>query len=103
MKLFYLAPIEKLKEVNSPWHALDLGTGRHLACVRWKDEREEMIWSNHPDVVRLPHPIFESTMPLSDEHLKHLCNRFEVSRDDGVHAVIKQAAKQDPFMRLEVL
>jgi hypothetical protein len=103
MKLLYLTPGERLKDLVNDWHALDLGNGHHLVCVRWRDEASEMAWSEHPDVIPLPHPIFQSTAVIPDEHLVHLRGRFTLQDQSNVHHVIKEAAKEDPWMRLHVL
>lgn len=103
MRLYYIAPIEQAQKVTSEMHALDLGNGKHLVCVQWRDELSEMQWAAHPDVIALPHPILESTVRLADEHIKHLSGRYPVEVGDNVHHVIKHVAKDDPWMRLHVL
>jgi hypothetical protein len=103
MKLFYIATKDRLSEIAGPWHAFDLNNGKHLVCVRWEDELPEMQWSNHPDVIPLPHPIFQSTTAIPDEHLAHLRGRFTLPDQSTVHDVIKEAAKEDSWMRMHVL
>lgn len=103
MKLLYITPREHTKAIVNEWHGLDLGNGMSLVCVRWRDEGAEMAWAEHPDVVRLPHPIFQSTAELPDEHMAHLRGRFELPDKSTVHHVIQQASKHDPWMRLHVL
>lgn len=103
MRLYYLATKERTAALYHPWHSLDLGNGKHFVCVDWKDEAHELDWSSHPEVIALPHPIFESTVRLTDDHIKHLSGRYVVETGHNVHHVIKQAAKDDPWMRLHVL
>lgn len=103
MKLLYISSPEHAKTLHSPWHGLDLGNGKTLVCVRWTEEGHEMEWASHPDVIRLPHPIHESTTPLGDEAVQHLNGRYQLQASHTVHHVIKQASAEDPWMRLYVL
>lgn len=103
MRLYYLATKERTAAINHSWHALDLGNGKHLVCIDWKDEMSEMQWASHPDVIALPHPILESTVRLTDEHVKHLTGRYPIEVGHNVHHVIKHASNDDPWMRLHVL
>lgn len=103
MKLFYLSSLEHARTVPHTWHALELGNGKVLTCIHWQDEAAEMQWSNHPDVIPLPHPIFQSTTAIPDEHLAHLRGRFTLPDQSNIHHVIKEAAKEDSWMRMHVL
>jgi hypothetical protein len=103
VKLYYVSTTEQLGKLVHEWHALDLGNGHHLTCVRWRDEATEMQWASHPDVIALPHPIFQSAAVVPDEPLAHLRDRFELPDGATVHHVIQSASKDDPWMRLHVL
>lgn len=92
-----------LNGLSTGWHSLPLGNEKHLVCIDWKNGIAEFHWSSRPDVIPLPHPIFEATVPLSDEHRTHLSRRYTLNPGDNVHHVIKQAAKEDLWMRLWVL
>lgn len=102
-KLFYITTPEKTRELHNPWHALDLGSGKVMVCVDWRDDHHEAGWSDHPDVMRLPHPVYEPTLPLSDKHVEHLAGRFGICKGHCVHDVIKKAAAENQFMRLYAL
>ena len=104
MKLYYLAPASRIKEIahDCHWLALD-GSEYVLVCVRWRDEIHEMQWSNNPDIIRLPHPIFESAAKLGDLAAAHLSKRFTIDGQHTVHDLIKQASLEDAWMRLHVL
>jgi len=103
MKLLYIATAERTKEIPAEWHALDLGNGQQLVCIRWRDELPELRWAERPDVIRLPHPIFQSTAVIPDEHLAVLRGRFQLDAGATVHHVIAQAAKDNPWMRVHAL
>lgn len=103
MKLLYITTNECVATINADCHWLNLPSGKVLVCVRWRDELPEMEWAAHPDVIRLPHPIFESTVVIPDEHLTHLRGRFTLPDQSNVHHLIKEAAQHDPWMRLHVL
>jgi hypothetical protein len=103
MKLLYVTTGERMAAINADCHGLDLGNGKVLVCVRWRDELYEVGWAEHPEVIRLPHPIFQSTAVIPDEHLSHLRGRFTLPDQSTVHHVIQEAAKDDPWMRLHVL
>jgi len=104
VKFFYLIPVEMVhepKHIGS--HSLDLGNGKALICIDWKDDFQEAEWCAKPGVMALPHPIFQMSEPLLDEHLTHLNGRFQLEHGDNIHHLIKQAALHDPWMRLHVL
>lgn len=103
MKTFYVTTEEKARELYHPWHGLDLGNGKMLVCVDWRDDHQELHWGDQPEVSRLPHPVFEPNVELSDEHVEHLCGRFNVEKGHCVHHVIKQAGTHDPWMRPHAL
>lgn len=104
MKLFYLATPERIKEIKHDCHWLALGDSTHLlVCVRWRDEIHEVEWANKEGVIRLPHPIFQSTAAVGDEVAGHLGKRFSMAPHHTVHDLIKQSAIEDPWMRLHVL
>jgi hypothetical protein len=103
VKTFFITTPEHAQELKHEWHGIDLQNGKLMICLRFRDEGHEMEWTSHPDVIRLPHPIFESNIPLTGEHHGNLWQRFALVPGDGIHDVIKQAAKVDPFMRLHVL
>lgn len=103
MKLFYVTTPEKMQEVRRSWHSLELGNGQLLVCIDWKTDREEWEWSQHPDVTALPHPVFESTKPLTPEHLAHVGKRFGLVVGNDVHHLIRAATKEDLWMRIHVL
>jgi hypothetical protein len=103
MKLFYVATPEAAKAIPTGWHSVDLGNGKLLVCVDWRNQAHEEVWAARDDVICLPHPIFEANDGLTAEHREHLSGRFTVNHGDNVHAVIKQAAVIDRWMRLRVL
>lgn len=103
MKLFYIVTLDHMKDMPFAWHSLDLGNGKLLACIDWKSDPHEHHWAQREGVLPLPHPIFEASTPLSDEHLKHLSGRYAIGTTINVHDVIRQAAKEDLWMRLWVL
>jgi hypothetical protein len=103
VKLFYISTHAHNRRLRQEWHAIDLGHGKTLTVVRWKDPIHEMKWASHPDVIPLPHPIFQNVEPLTDEQLHHLSRRFNVEKGHNVHHVVKQAARLNPLFRLQVL
>lgn len=103
MRLFYIVSPEMTQHIGTGWHSVDLGNGKLLVCVDWKNGAKELAWSEQPGVISLPHPIFESTVPLTDEHLSHLNKYFQLENGDTVHRLIKQASRHDPWMRVHVL
>jgi hypothetical protein len=102
MKLFYICDQEPMGAATG-WHAAPLGNGKHLVCIDWKDDAAEAAWAQRAGVIPLPHPIFEAATPLTDEHRQHLAGRYKTNSGDNIHHVIKQAAKEDLWMRLWVL
>lgn len=103
MKLFYIVDRETATQLDVGWRSLELGNGKLLVCINWKNEAHEFAWSSRPDVISLPHPIFESSQALSPEHVQHLAAKFHVTTSHNVHDVIKQAAREDLWMRCYVL
>jgi len=103
MKLFYVVDSEVARQLSVGWRSLSLGNDKLLVCVDWKDEAQEFTWSSRPDVISLPHPVYESSQPLTAEHLQHLTGRFALNSGDNIHAMIKQAAREDLWMRCYVL
>lgn len=104
MKLFYIAPTEHCSCIQHDWHAIGLGNGHSLVCVRWRDELHEVEWSNYPGVHALPHPVFESTVSIGQTILQHLNARFpSLSAGSKVNDVVKLAAAEDAWMRLHAL
>jgi hypothetical protein len=103
MKLFYITTAEHMVDMRFAWHSLDLGDGELLVCVDWKDDAHEFRWSQTDGVIPLPHPIFEASTPLTDEHRQHLAGRYKTNSGDNIHHIIKQAAKEDLWMRVHVL
>lgn len=103
MKLYYISTAEHAKKIPHEWHGIELEDGRLLVCVRWKDECEEMHWSNHPAVHPLPHPILESTVPIEPDHVTILSRRLLVEPGHTVLDVIREVSKIHPLMRLHVL
>ena len=103
MKLFYVTGEPGRYECPRQWHSLKLYAGTHLLCVDWRDSQEEAEFAAREDVLPLPHPIFEATKPLTDEHLKHLSVRYKFDTGATVHDLLKQAALEDPWFRVWVL
>jgi hypothetical protein len=104
MKFFYVIPVEMVHApANIGSHSLDLGNGKALICIDWKDDFQEAEWCAREGVMPLPHPIFQMAEPLQDEHIAHLKGRFAFNNGDNIHHLIRQAAKLDPWMRLHVL
>lgn len=103
MRLFYICHKDTTRHLKAGWHALDLGNNKLLLCVQWADPLQEARWASRPEVISLPHPIFQSNQPLSDNHRAHCAKRFQLEDGHNVHDLIKQAALQDPWMRLHVL
>jgi hypothetical protein len=104
MKFYYIVPLKVATEprhVASHW--FEIGEEKALICIDWKDDDHELAWSSRPEVISLPHPVFEASAPLTDEHHSHLQHHFQLQKGDNVHHVIKQAAKHDPWMRIHVL
>ena len=101
--MFYISTEEHCRELQQEAHWSDLKNGKVLVCVRWRDEGTEVAWSNHPDVIALPHPIFESTVELDEEQCQWLLGRYPMRLGNTVHDLIKLAAKDNPMMRLTVL
>lgn len=103
MKLFYITTMERMQEVQRSWHSLVLPSGKLFVCVEWQNDKEEFDWASKADVLALPHPIFESTQALTEEHISHLGPRLGLQSGNNVHHAIKSAAKEDFWMRLHVL
>lgn len=104
MKLFYVIDGPgRMQGVVCSWRSLGLGGDKLLVCVDWKDDTHEYDFSLREGVLPLPHPIFRSSEPLSDEHLTHLGQRFQLQKGNDVHHLIKMASKEDFWMRLHVL
>lgn len=103
MKLFYICSIETTQHIGTGWHSTDLGNGKLMVCIDWNNEAKEVAWASREGVISLPHPIFESTIPLTAEHVQHLSGKYQVTTDHNIHHVIKQAAKEDLWMRCYVL
>jgi hypothetical protein len=103
LKLFYIVDKETTQHIGTGWHSLDLGNNKLLVCIHWRDEAHEFAWSSREDVMALPHPIYEAATPLAAEHLQHLSGRFALNAGDNIHHVIKQAAREDLWMRCYVL
>lgn len=103
MKLFYITTPEIAKTLHREWHGHELKNGKILICAEFFVEHEEYNWANTEGVIALPHPIHESTHRLSEDHLKHLCPRFDLELGHNIHHLIKQASKDDLWMRLHVL
>jgi hypothetical protein len=51
-------------------HYIDLPDGMILLSTDFATETTEAIWHAHPEVARLPHPIYESGVKLNDLHQK---------------------------------
>lgn len=103
MKLFYICPKDETRFIPTGWRALDLGNDKLLVCVNWANDAHEAAWASRPDVIPLPHPIFESATPLTDEHRQHLAGRYKTNSGDTIHHIIKLASREDFGMRLWVL
>jgi hypothetical protein len=103
MKLFYITTPEIAKSLFTGWHAKDIGNGKILMCAIFNDEYDEKNWAETEGVIPLPHPIFEASTRLSEEHLKHLSGKYQLEPGHTIHDLIKQAAKEDLWMRLHVL
>jgi len=103
LKLFYITTLNRLKMVRRSWHVIDLGNDKVLACIDWKECQEESVFASFPDVICLPHPIFESRDNLTAEHVKHLSGKFTATTDHNIHHIIQQAVKEDLWMRIRVL
>jgi hypothetical protein len=103
MKLFYICDKEETAHIPTGFHALDLGNEKLLVCIHWTNEAHEAAWASRPGVICLPHPIFEATQPLTAEHVQHLSGRYQIIAGNNIHDMIKQAAKEDLWMRLRVL
>lgn len=102
MRLFYITTLEAAQTLNG-WHSIALPNDKILLCVDWNNPVAELEWRSRPDVISLPHPIFESSATLSTEHLKHLCGKYPLTANHTVHHVIKMACCEDPWMRIHVL
>jgi hypothetical protein len=103
VKLFYICSAETTRYIPTGYHSLSLGNDKLLVCIHWTNEAHEHAWSSRPDVISLPHPIFEATQTLAEEHVQHLTGRYAVTTAHNIHHVIKEAAKEDLWMRLRVL
>jgi hypothetical protein len=103
MKLFYVVDKETTQHIGTGWHSLDLGNNKLLVCIHWKDEAHEAAWASRPDVISLPHPIYEAAVPLTDEHVRHLSATFPQAVGGNIHSIIKEASKRDLWMRCYVL
>lgn len=102
MRLFYITTPEAAATLNG-WHSINLPNGKLLICVDWKDTMQELAWRSRPDVISLPHPIFEASTPLATEHIQHFAGKYPLEEGHNIHHVIKHASKEDPWMRMHVL
>jgi len=82
------------------YRAINLGNGKGLVCIDWRDELAELNWVKSPGVVPLPHPYLEQSIPLADEHVEYLSQRFAVQKGHNIHDLIREAVKVEPMMRV---
>jgi hypothetical protein len=100
VKLFFITTKERSAALRQAHHYMDLPNGKVLLVAR--DEGTLEHWAKHEDVTVLPHPIFESAVPLADEHIEHV-KHLKIKKGHTVLDLIKEAAKHHPAMRLHVL
>ena len=102
MKGYHITTQERLDALRNENERVDLGNGKFVVCVKWKDEGHEAEWTRHPEVINLPHPLFQSQELLSSEHIEHLSRRYSIQAGHTAQDFVKEAMKENPFFRPHV-
>lgn len=103
MKLYYVCTKEATKELQTPWHGVDLDNGMWLIAVSWRDDLQEDRFSKTEGVLSLPHPIFNASDRIEKGHMQHLSEKFGVHDGHTIHDLIREASKVSPVFKLKVL
>lgn len=99
VKSYYITTPVHARELHHAWHGIDLGNGKLLVAVDWHNAAHEQGWTDHADVVSLPHPVWDAGVKLSDEHRTHLSEKFGCQDGDTILHLIRKVCCEHPIMK----
>ena len=113
--LFYLAPRrtviehhQSLPEFHMVWADPSKQTEDDLvvAKIHFDSDGHEEWWASHAGVERLPHPVLESSTPISDDHANKL-KMHGAKKGHTIHDLIRSISGdgygKSPAMRIRVV